>query len=692
MRVVVKETVFWVQDKGGSLRVQSTDNDTTRLVRVSNTQLPDTPRPGDVWQCENFPIEPGTPGKKPHVVKATPLNTWTHDTWDAFLRFRFPKTKAARRTSAIQKMIQIQSAHKNNQSIIPIDFVELAQTPTRSKSIEEELFIQAAIHEMTSWAKLTTSWIHLKNLRLPSHICATLDSLWGANIFKKIEENPYRLLTVLPWHEVDSHALSQGIPKDSDQRLTAAVDGAMEYLLLNGKDTPSVQDVTTHAQNLSGQSVSHIIEAMIASGSLVLIDETIPLIQKKSLRLPGIHRLWQNLLDVATRKCIDKASRTGRVERQQCLPFLSVFQNQENQGAESTAAIKASFLTQEQKQAVEMAISAPFSLILGGAGTGKTTTLNGLHKKAETEGLHVVQCAISARAARRMEEATGRPAYTIAKLLILAKHKNDLVPPGTLVVIDEASMVDLATISRLIHTLPGNTRWCLVGDTGQLPPITFGAVLDTLVAHPSAPRIVLTQIHRQTQETGIPQYAQAIREGASPSLPPYAGQKQGVYSIQANNQNLMAILIELRKQHPDMMILSPIKKGPRGVYAINKAFHEHYAQLQSQISSRRTQSPFLAGEPVVFTVNSSDLGLLNGSLGTVQSCNEHSITIDFDGSTTTLTREQTILLDHAYALTVHKAQGSQWKVLAFITPSNHRTDKRMLYTAITRAQDLSLNT
>ena len=171
-----------------------------------------------------------------------------------------------------------------------------------------------------------------------------------------------------------------------------------------------------------------------------------------------------------------------------------------------------------QRRGIEMALHHPLSVLTGGAGAGKTTVLQVIHRIAEQVTVPVLQLALSGRAAQRLREATERPASTIAAFLLVADQEGANPESEPLVIIDESSMLDLPLMYSIVRALPTRTRLLLVGDPYQLPPIGFGLVFQVLATSPNIPRVELVEVHRQTRSSGIPQIARDVRHGFVPCL------------------------------------------------------------------------------------------------------------------------------------------------------------------------------
>jgi exodeoxyribonuclease V alpha subunit len=355
-----------------------------------------------------------------------------------------------------------------------------------------------------------------------------------------------------------------------------------------------------------------------------------------------------------------------------------------------TEALIASFeatsqivLNERQRAAVHLAVTAPVACITGGAGVGKTTALGAVCALADAMGASFYLLALSGRAARRIQEASGRPARTIASWI----HAVDagVIPLNTepIVVVDESSMLDLPTTYRLLRRLQPGCRLLLLGDPGQLPPIGFGLVFHAMVRQTAIPQVELTEIMRQADATGIPRVAVDIREGRIPSLGAYHGLGSGVSFIECAGEEIVDVVMDVVNDLGGVdacRIVGAVKNGPAGVRTINQAFHALLTPGKPRLRG------YAAGEPVIWLRNNADIGLLNGSLGVVVRA-DTELVVDWDSEGERVidpSRLEDITL--AYAITTHKAQGSQFPRVVIPVYHSKLLDRTLLYTALTRAR------
>ncbi|MBK3735255.1 AAA family ATPase [Azospirillum brasilense] len=346
-------------------------------------------------------------------------------------------------------------------------------------------------------------------------------------------------------------------------------------------------------------------------------------------------------------------------------------------------------LTAEQREGVRMALRSPVSVLCGGAGVGKTSVLKAIHGASERYGRVVVQAALAGRAAQRMVEATKRDACTVAMMLKRVESGDLELGAGTLLVVDEASMLDLPSAYKILRAMEAGCRLLLVGDPYQLPPIGFGLFFHIIAASPNVPRVELTRIHRQTEDTGIPTTAAAIRAGAPPQTAEFTGRARGVSFVPCRPEHLMEALEDVLGAlggSNDKRILSPLRRGPTGSQAINAHFHGLLARGRPALPHHAIAK----GEPVIWTANDRDLGLANGTLGRVTaiaSDDDWTCEVLFDDGARRRVVGATAIqqMELAYAISVHRSQGSQFPIVIVPIFPSRVLDRTLIYTAVTRA-------
>jgi exodeoxyribonuclease V alpha subunit len=280
-----------------------------------------------------------------------------------------------------------------------------------------------------------------------------------------------------------------------------------------------------------------------------------------------------------------------------------------------------------------------------------------------------------------MADATRQPAQTIASWLRATAEGKIGTDAHTLVVVDEASMLDLPTTYRLLFHMHQDARLLLVGDVAQLPPIGFGLVLHRLVGSPVIPQIELTQILRSEENTGIPAVSRAVRDGVVPVLPPYSRDAEGCSFVDAVPDEVLRHIERIRGDltGTEVQVVGSTYGGVAGIDAINDHFH------QINASGKTTVGRFAPGDPVIWTVNDHSRSLWNGSMGTVLSVMRAGIRTILDGRQVEIGIWDLNALELAYAISTHKAQGSQFDTVVIPVVRSRLMDRTLLYTALTRA-------
>ncbi len=340
-------------------------------------------------------------------------------------------------------------------------------------------------------------------------------------------------------------------------------------------------------------------------------------------------------------------------------------------------------LTSEQKLAVWLAMTQRFGIIQGGAGTGKTTMLRAVHHAMLKHEGTVHAVALAGRAAMRMREATGHPARTIAGFLGALQRDELHLGGSDLVIVDEASMVDLPMAYMLLRMIPEDCRMILVGDPYQLPPIGMGVVFSAYCEDDRAPRVELTVVHRQAAETGIPRLAGQVREGVMPDLAPFSGPGMGISFLKCSERDALGQIVEILGTlgMEETQILGAVKRGPSGIRSINETLF----RLCSV--GKPTWQGFAPGDPVIFLQNDYERLIFNGSLGAVLAVGTASLMVLWDGleKPMEMALQDLEYMDLAYAISIHKAQGSQFRRVIIPVFPSRLLDRTLIYTAITRA-------
>jgi exodeoxyribonuclease V alpha subunit len=547
---------------------------------------------------------------------------------------------------------------------------------------------QTAQKLITAWqsnAQEASTVVFLDRYSVDTRLAGKILRYWPKDTVGKLKENPYRLLALTEWPIVDRLALSLGMIIDDERRLIAAAEAAVYRRLDTAKDTL-----------IDDQSLRKNIKTLLRCQDDTTPRTALELAVKDNTLIGDAEIGYQAFgCMVMERYLMERFGALVNLRQRQ----LSLLDNATNKA--SFEALVLNFekqesitLNAEQRAAVRMAATEPLSVLKGGAGVGKTTVLKAVHHFIEATGGHVVQMALSGRAAQRMREATGRDAYTIAGFLNKIRADKIKLGPDHLLIIDESSMLDLMLMYRIMRVLPKGVRLLLVGDPYQLPPIGPGLIFHVMAASPVIPVQELMQIHRQAESTGIPKVANQVRCGIIPALPRFNGLGVGVTFLECSSSLVINHLTDIVSDlggFDDMQIIGVVKGGSSGVANINQTFHRKLT-----IAKRRLDRWDIAElDPVIYTVNDYDRELYNGSLGRVERVYAEPlksqgaeapihIMCDFDGRKLGLSDSDMCNIELAYAITTHKSQGSQFKRVIIPIVQSRLLDRTLVYTALTR--------
>lgn len=367
-------------------------------------------------------------------------------------------------------------------------------------------------------------------------------------------------------------------------------------------------------------------------------------------------------------------------------------------------------LSEQQQAAIRTSLSQPLSVLTGGPGTGKTTALKALIEVLEAANKHCSLASPTGRAAKRLSQATGRPASTIHRLLGYSpgegfKYNLDNQLPADFVVVDEASMLDLYLAHHLLRALQPSAHLLLVGDVDQLPSVGAGDVLRDVIASGIAPVTRLSLIFRQAAHSQIITNAHRINQGQMPLFTAPGSIDGGDFFLfpaetpeEAANWVEQVVCTRIPQKfgyHPraDIQVLSPMYRGPVGVNMLNE-------RLQARLNPPEAAKPekrlfgqlFRAGDKVMQLLNNYEKDVFNGDIGTVFTLDpiEHNLVVEFEGRALTYDWSEVDQLVLAYAVSVHKSQGAEYPVvvLPLVTQHYMMLQRNLLYTAVTRAKRL----
>jgi len=522
-----------------------------------------------------------------------------------------------------------------------------------------------------------------------------------------VEKNPYLLsddVCGVDFSITDTMALSMGFAEDCTERLEAALTFELTYNENNGYVfLPKDKLLAATCQLLSCgiEQVEAALDALAEHHAVVI--QRIANVEAVYLR-----RLWE-------------------AETSACARLLALLEMDadESRFADRTVAEieKEQGITYAplQRQAVELAAKVGVILLTGGPGTGKTTTVRGIVALFQKMGLNIVLAAPTGRAAKRMSELTGMEAQTVHRLLGMtwneAAHqvtfqKTEKEPlEAEAVIVDEMSMVDVSLFSALLRALRPGTRLVLVGDADQLPSVGAGNVFSDLIRSKKIETVFLREVFRQAEQSAIIRNAHRVNLGESPDLK--GNQGDFFFLCRRDAQRAVATVLELCKTRlPDNMhipaeqiqVLTPTRKGPSGTINLNRLLQE---ALNPRTPGKREilwgERVFRVGDRIMQTRNDYDVvwqkddgtvgtGMFNGDVGRIAEIDAGGewLALDFDGRKAPYSVEMLSEIDLAYAQTVHKAQGSEYRcvVLAAMPSAPSLMVRGVLYTALTRAREL----
>ena len=379
-------------------------------------------------------------------------------------------------------------------------------------------------------------------------------------------------------------------------------------------------------------------------------------------------------------------------------------QTQENGGSVDVGRIEKALnmrYDQVQADAIRQAARAKVMVLTGGPGTGKTTTTQGIIAAYRACGLKILLAAPPGRAAKRMTEATGLEAKTIHRLLECKPpdgyQKNEESPlEGNVLIVDECSMIDIVLMNSLLKAIPPHMRLILVGDIDQLPSVGAGNVLRDIIDSGRFPVVRLTRIFRQAQESRIIMNAHRINEGKMPDIS--NGRASDFFFLQQEDpERVAAEIVGLVKNRlprsygvspSSIQVLTPMQRGAVGATSLNLVLQE--ALNPSGEGLRRSGFVFRPGDRVMQIKNNYDKEVFNGDIGGIDSVDmtNRVLTVRFDGRMVEYDVTELDELVHAYATTIHKAQGSEYPIVVMPVLMNHYVmlQRNLIYTAITRAK------
>ncbi len=570
-------------------------------------------------------------------------------------------------------------------------------TPKKARSIGEAFREQMGMRRL---AEFLAEW------KLPLSAAMPLYQRFGDLAAQMVQDNPYLLsdrTLGITFAQVDALAIKLGVAGDDPQRIETALLFELEHNADNGHvflPENKLLAATGTLIGLAPEDLKNGLETLIERGEVV------------REAIAGVTACYPAGLYSA--ECY-VAIRLGEMCRTEIVPPDTL-----NKLIDSIEREQGIVYADQQRKAVELAASRQIMLLTGGPGTGKTTSLRGVLALFDTLGLETALAAPTGRAAKRLGETCGQEAFTIHRLLetkmdpysgqlVFTKNQDDPLPVDA-VIVDETSMVDISLMAALLSALRSDCRLVLVGDPDQLPSVGPGNVLDHLIRSEVVPAVSLTEIFRQAQESAIIMNAHGVNRGMVPDLNNKS--KDFFYMGRRDAGRTAETIVELcRTRLPKNMgipadqiqVLSPTRRRNAGTAALNRALQEALNPPAPDKGERAFgQYIFRQGDRVMQIRNNydlfwehpetgqRDLGVFNGDIGVITEVNAGGITVSFDGRLVNYPPELLGELEPAWAITVHKAQGSEYRavILALSDVPPTLLARGVLYTAITRAREL----
>ena len=560
--------------------------------------------------------------------------------------------------------------------------------------------------QFSSFRAMQNTIIFLQSYEISLNLALKIYRTYEGMTEQVIRNNPFRLIEDVDgvgFSTADMLALQMGIEKDSTFRISAAI----VHVLKNAASTKGhtylpIGMLVRETMKLLGfeeekqTAVLTVVDEMQLDGSLVYLND----LHMNGVMLSSYHNLEKNIAKTLLRIMESSTDLDLDLDRE-----IEAFENREN--------VK---LHPSQKEAIAAAVNSGCVVISGGPGTGKTTIIKCIIEILKQEGYSFALTAPTGRAAKRMSEATGAEAKTIHRLLDI--HSNDYCA-GTkvdadVIIVDEISMADEYIFNALLRAVPQGGKIVLVGDKDQLPSVGAGNVLADIIASQKIPVKYLTHIYRQSADSHIAIYAHMINGG---NVPEFDNKSRDFFfdNVSGEEGNVVKDVISLCTERlpryfdlspSDVQVLAPLKKGDGGVEDLNAELQRVLnAPSQDKKEIAHGERVFRVGDRVIHTVNNYHLGwvlpsgggfeagegVYNGDIGRILEVDkaEAQIKVRFeDGKIATYTAGDLDQLSLAYAISVHKSQGSEFPIaiVAFNRYNPIVTSRNLLYTAITRAR------
>ena len=544
--------------------------------------------------------------------------------------------------------------------------------------------------------RIKTSWQEQKEIKnimlfLQGHEVSTshatkIFKAYGSESISIVKENPYRLaddIWGIGFKTADSIAAKMGIEKDRFIRLRSGILYTLNKLSESGHCYAVREQLIEKAIQLlevDAPELEITLDEMIRADDVIKEDEAIYL-PPFYFSETGCAKSMLYLLACERRVRVNPQEITEKVVSHSEISYDTI-----------------------QLEAVRTAISSKIMVLTGGPGTGKTTTTMGIISAYQMAGCRILLAAPTGRAAKRMSEATGMEAKTIHRLLEFKPpegyQKNEDKPlDGDVLILDECSMVDVILMYNLLKAIPEHMSLILVGDTDQLPSVGAGNVLKDVIDSGRIPVVRLTRIFRQAQGSRIIMNAHRINKGEAIDM---RGGKESdfFFAGKETNEEVVDTLVKYCTQNlpryyhvdafRDIQVLTPMQRGTCGAANLNQVLQE--AMNPTRIFLHRGGTQYRLHDKVMQIRNDYDKEVFNGDIGTVTRVDmeERELTVDFDGRAVVYDVTELDELALAYAVTIHKAQGSEYPIVVMPFTMSHfvMLQRNLLYTGVTRAKKI----
>ena len=580
------------------------------------------------------------------------------------------------------------------------------------KGISEKKAIEISA-QMEEKKDLRQAMMFLTQYGISVPLAVKIYQQYGNRTYQVVEENPYRLaddISGIGFKIADEIASRIGIHTDSDYRIRSGLLYVLLQATGEGHTCLPEEDLLHRASALLGVEE----EQMETQLMNLCMDRKLVMKEQNGKVMVWYGQYYYMELNVA--KMLHDLNLECEMEESQIVKKLSKVEKQ--------ASIT---LDEMQRKAVVEAVKNGVLVITGGPGTGKTTTINAIIRYFETEDMEILLAAPTGRAAKRMTEATGWEAVTIHRLLELSGvpsddrstasfERNEENPlEADVIIIDEMSMVDIFLMNALLKAVSVGTRLILVGDINQLPSVGPGCVLKDIIRAGSCPVVQLTRIFRQASQSDIIVNAHKINRGEHVTLD---NKSRDFFFLQRQDPNviLRVVLALVQEKMPryvdarptDIQVLTPMRKGSLGVENLNEMLQRYLNPPSPEKNEKETaRGRFREGDKVMQIKNNYQIewearnrygiaidkgtGIFNGDMGIVQQIDLLAETMEVlfdDYRTVTYSFQMLEELELAYAVTIHKSQGSEYPavVIPLLTGPRMLMNRNLLYTAVTRAR------